>query len=75
MRDNSEIHHLYECEICGGLHRWEFSGDCRDDANRFADEEDFARRISIARICIDVHSMTDRVASDAGAPPSWALAQ
>lgn len=28
----------YDCEICGGIHPWEFNGDCRDDANRFTAE-------------------------------------
>ncbi len=24
----------YECGICDHLHPWDWSGDCRDDANR-----------------------------------------
>ena len=30
---------LYECGICECYHQWGFDGDCRDDANRFANEE------------------------------------
>ena len=29
----------YECSICDHLHPWEFNGDCRDDSNRFCDDE------------------------------------
>lgn len=27
---------FYRCGICECLHPWNWSGDCRDDANRFA---------------------------------------
>ena len=27
----------YDCEICGGYHRWEFDGDCRNDDERLAE--------------------------------------
>jgi hypothetical protein len=27
---------FYECGICDCLHPWDWNGDCRDDANRFA---------------------------------------
>jgi hypothetical protein len=30
---------FYECEICGHCHPWEWNGDCRDDANRFTNEQ------------------------------------
>lgn len=66
-----EIHHLFNCEICGGLHRWEFFGDCRTDAERYADEEDYAKRNGVALECVNVHTMTERVDSDVGAPPPW----
>jgi len=26
---------FYECGICGNLHRWEWSGDCREDSERY----------------------------------------
>ena len=26
-----EMHHLYDCEICGHVHEWEFNGECRAD--------------------------------------------
>ncbi len=35
---------LYECMICGGLHPWDWSADCRDNANRYGSERDYAER-------------------------------
>ncbi len=29
----------YECGICEHLHLWDWDGDCRDDANRFASDQ------------------------------------
>ena len=29
----------YECGICECIHPWDFHGDCRDDNNRFAQDE------------------------------------
>jgi hypothetical protein len=29
----------YECGICGHCHPWDWSADCRDDANRFTNQE------------------------------------
>lgn len=29
-----------DCGCCGGLHRTDFDGDCRDDSERFGDLED-----------------------------------
>ena len=31
--------YFYECEICGHLHPCRFTGDCRDDENRFTNED------------------------------------
>jgi hypothetical protein len=36
--------HVYECGCCSGLHPTGFTGDCRDDANRYAGTEDYATR-------------------------------
>ncbi len=69
--DNSEIHHLYDCEICGALHRWEFSGDCRQDSERFPDEQAYVRKNGISLECVAVWPMSDRIASDTGAPEPW----
>ncbi len=29
----------YECTICGHFHPLEWNGDCRDDVNRFTEEQ------------------------------------
>lgn len=29
----------YECGICGHNHPWDWDGDCRDDVNRFTDQD------------------------------------
>ena len=61
---------LYECGICSCLHPWDWNGDCRDDANRYADAEDYGERNKIARALwangIEVVPMSDRLAADAG---------
>jgi len=35
---------LIECGCCGAWHRASFTGDCRNDSQRFADAEDFCAR-------------------------------
>lgn len=30
---------FYECGICGHCHPWDWNGDCRDDANRFTNDQ------------------------------------
>jgi hypothetical protein len=59
-------HILYDCEICGGLHPWEWDGDCRDDANRYGAPEDYATKHKVSILEIQVRSMDDRVAADSG---------
>lgn len=58
------MHKLYECEICGGLHPWEWGADCRDDANRYGDAEDYATRNDVPIRCVEVAPLEDRIASD-----------
>lgn len=56
---------LYDCEICGGLHPWDWNGDCRDNANRYADPEDYAERNKKIDVrTIEVRSMDERVEAD-----------
>ena len=48
--DLDEIHRyadqfLVECGDCGGFHLSFYYGDCRDDGARFADHEEFVRRV------------------------------
>ena len=59
-------HIIYECGICGGCHPWEWDGDCRDDANRYADEQDYAERNAIDERDVVVLGMEDRVKQDMG---------
>lgn len=30
---------FYQCGCCDQFHPWNFTGDCRDDANRFSAED------------------------------------
>ena len=55
---------LYECGICDCLHPWNFTGDCRDDANRYADAEDYAERNHLSVFAITVFSWEDRLYHD-----------
>lgn len=55
---------LYECDICGGLHPWEWRGDCRDNANRYGDAEDFAVRKHVNIDDIEILTMEDRINAD-----------
>lgn len=59
---------LYECDICGAIHPWDWNGDCRDDKNRHADEQGFRRMESVSSgDKVEVRSMCDRLAADVGA--------
>jgi hypothetical protein len=55
---------LYECGICDCLHPWNFNGDCRDDNNRFADANEYAKKIGRPEIDIRVRSMDERISAD-----------
>lgn len=37
----------YECGICSCYHPADWDGDCRDDANRYADADDFDELIDM----------------------------
>lgn len=52
---------FYACEICSALHRWEWNGDCREDAARFSCEE-LDERYGYG--CWEERSMDERVAAD-----------
>jgi hypothetical protein len=41
---SKDKHYLADCDQCGSLHPYEFLGDCREDANRYGDEQDYAER-------------------------------
>lgn len=38
---------LYDCGICNQFHPVGWDGDCRDDNNRYPDEEAYARKFGI----------------------------
>jgi hypothetical protein len=54
---------LYECGICECLHRWTFRGDCREDAQRFTDPEDYRVRAHDPEEP-EIRSWDDRLAED-----------
>jgi hypothetical protein len=57
------VHVLYDCEICGGLHPWSWDNDCRDNLNRYPDEETYARCHDLTDPnLIEVRTMEDRLA-------------
>lgn len=51
----------YECGICDCIHPWDFQGDCRDDANRFAMDELEEKHGGLG---FELRSMDERVAAD-----------
>lgn len=58
---------LYECGICSSLHPWAWQGDCREDANRYADEVDYAERNGLTRaecFAIEVMIWAERLEAD-----------
>lgn len=59
-----DAHVLYECGICSCYHPWTWDGDCRDNANRFGDPEEYAANLGIDPSLVDVRSMEERIAAD-----------
>jgi hypothetical protein len=60
------LHVLYECGICDYLHPWDWSDDCRDDDNRYADSGDYAAKHGIKDLDVTVVSWEDRQSVDDG---------
>lgn len=58
MKDYPAV--VYECEICGALHAWEWDGDCREDRARLQPDEIPATT--------EIRSMSERVAADHAEP-------
>ena len=56
--------HLYDCEICGSMHPWLWSGDCRDDTNRIDNEYAYAHTHGIDENDLQIVTMTERVEAD-----------
>ena len=57
---------LYECGICDHYHPWDFSGDCREDDNRFSSVEDYATKAGVDLWDIEIKTMGERVDADCG---------
>lgn len=55
---------LYECDICLYMHPWNWNGDCRDDANRYASTDEYAERHGVSEGSIDVMPMEERLRAD-----------
>jgi hypothetical protein len=53
----------YACEICGHNHPWDWDGDCRDNANRFTDEQLDEKHGAFKYV---LREMSERVAADNG---------
>lgn len=62
---HGDHHVLYECGICDELHPWDFDGDCRDDANRFGNEDDYAHARNVPVQDVEVREWSDRQCADA----------
>ena len=56
---------IYDCDICGACHPWDWNGDCREDENRFSPDE-YAERMGVLEEDLDIRSMDERVAADSG---------
>jgi hypothetical protein len=41
-------HYITHCGCCESFHPADYTGDCRSDANRYGDYEDYAERNNIA---------------------------
>ena len=57
-------HKVYECGICDSLHPWDWNGDCREDAARFAGVDDYAERMGISESAVEVVNWEERQAAD-----------
>ena len=53
----SKAYQIYECGICGSYHAASWEGDCRENENRFADPEDFAKRRSLHLSAVEIVDM------------------
>jgi epoxyqueuosine reductase QueG len=57
-------HLIYECGICGSWHPWDWDGDCREDANRYANYEDYAERNTISEDDVEERTWEERCEAD-----------
>lgn len=55
---------LYECGICNCYHPWDWNGDCRNDENRINSPKEFAEKIGVNPLDIDVRTMEERIETE-----------
>ena len=55
---------IYSCTICDQYHPWGWSSDCRDNDNRYASPEVYAKAVGRPIEDVEVRSMCDRLAAD-----------
>lgn len=60
----SEKFVIYACTICDQYHPWGWSDDCRDDDNRYASPEVYAKAVGRPLDEVEVRSMCDRLVAD-----------
>lgn len=58
------IHIIYDCGICDHSHPWDWDGDCREDAHRYAGYEDYAERMSVPVNDVEVRTWEERLVAD-----------
>lgn len=44
---------IVECDECGHWHRVDYTGDCRNDDERFTDPQDAATRLNRTTVMVD----------------------
>jgi hypothetical protein len=59
LQDLEPEHIIEECGCCGMYHPKSFGGDCRDDANRYESDEDYAERNNISVNNVMVFSLEE----------------
>ena len=44
---------IVECGCCGSYHKTDYSGDCRNDAERFASEDEALERLGVVKVEVE----------------------
>jgi len=56
-------HIIYECGICGCYHKWSWRGDCRYEKHRIEDPDEYAEKLGVSGVDVEVRTMDERVAA------------
>jgi len=51
---------IVECGCCGAYHRVEFAGDCRNDDERFANEDEALERLGLTSVEVERFEYDDQ---------------